>query len=454
MKYPRIIRTLEISLTGNMANKRVWFGYTLAQIIVSLVAIPAFANLGGVMSRPNAVSGPLFGGPTNLVVEKEKLVFECSAHRGDISCDFEARYTIHNPTDQTESVLGAFYGIECSDVSITSGGKDIARALSFEEMNAIDEAVKAVSSEPEGKLPAILGRIHHIETVIETAESRGKLSEEQKLEFLRSYRFGMTLTVAAGASRVVVAKGTIQAGKHWRYGLAAYDPVAVRGRHLLMATRHYLRSQDIIYQLSPIKTWAEVHDVEIEVRYLESLSLVGTRFLSNGEKSRVSNIPSSNKGWTKSSKQNRTVATWKKTDEIGDYLLLSFEEEEPILYNGGIMLRIGGTFGDARGLRLGLGYEVAAPKWLFYSINVESDASSYLAVVPLVKACSPWVLFIPSASIGLGVPMLIRFDEEFTAGIRLQTDLHWGPIGIVLPLDFYPALDSWFQISLLGQISF
>lgn len=112
---------------------------------------------------------------------------------------------------------------------------------------------------------------------------------------------------------------------------------------------------------------------------------------------------------------------------------------------------------DSGGFRMRLGYEVAYPSYVLYSLNVDTDFQDEVVVAPVVELASDSVMFIiPSVGLGLGVP--VRVWPEVDVGLRGQLTLQWPLLGVVTSLDVYPGMDTeapgMFQATLLGQIAF
>ncbi|MEO1272989.1 MAG: hypothetical protein AAFX99_33285, partial [Myxococcota bacterium] len=64
----------------------------------------AHANLAAATHHPAATSPPSALSPTPLTVGREQLTIDCREVNHTPRCTFEARYTIHNPTDTSQTV--------------------------------------------------------------------------------------------------------------------------------------------------------------------------------------------------------------------------------------------------------------------------------------------------------------------------------------------------------------
>jgi hypothetical protein len=128
-----------------------------------------------------------------------------------------------------------------------------------------------------------------------------------------------------------------------------------------------------------------------------------------------------------------------------------------VIWGGGPFLGAGYGFGPAgdRGLRLRLGYELAAPVWLLHSLAMETDAHRIFSIVPASElvtgsqSMSPLML-----GLGVGVPVRIRPDTR--AGGRMEASASYGWLTLRGTLDVYPRaglLPGFVEGSLGGQLS-
>jgi hypothetical protein len=122
---------------------------------------------------------------------------------------------------------------------------------------------------------------------------------------------------------------------------------------------------------------------------------------------------------------------------------------------GGPLLAIGGTVQGNRGPRGRVGLELAGPGWVLYSLSADTDFKRRFIVTPLAEAASPAILFLPSCGIGVGAP--VQVAPEPRPGVRIQGDMHFYPVGLVLSGDVYPRAGSspvTADFSVLAQGSF
>jgi hypothetical protein len=121
-------------------------------------------------------------------------------------------------------------------------------------------------------------------------------------------------------------------------------------------------------------------------------------------------------------------------------------------FNGGPFLGVGWWFAPDAGPRLRVGYEVAAPHWLVYSLAEESDLRKHLVVAPAID----WIGNGGSSdfTFGLGAPVRARPDVRFGARAQASVDLAgWTLRGAI---DLFPrthALPTLVEGSLMLQLS-
>lgn len=377
---------------------------------LAVSARPAAANMAA-PPPPTEISGPAVAGErTPLAVREADLVIDCSA--GGPTCRLEVTYVIHNPTDAVAGGLAAFYALYSTSIEVTVDGKPAGRPLGEADVAALDAAVTSVSE----------GRVSNV----------GWRDDELT-------RHGVDLSLPPGASARVVVKGGIRlVARRPYYGFALPGG---RARHTLLApdapdTRNFR----LEYLVAPIRTWgAFPAEMTFTLRQPARWAMWqdGATF---DEERREGGV----------TVRRGRIATNRYDVRVD----LSVLRPDPVFV--GALVAIGGNVDDSTGVRLRAGVEaVIRQSWLAsLSAEVELADETGLVLVPLVANSSPWVLVIPSFSIGLGVP--VRLLPEVEVGGRFQLDAHLGPVGIVLAMDYYPAMDDdprRFQVILLGQVS-
>jgi hypothetical protein len=372
---------------------------------IGLAPARAEANIAAPLEMPGQVSGPILGPSSPLVVEDEKLSFRCTEGDDRPTCTFEARYRISNPTAQTHGGLAAFYGVEAEGVVVRVNGRDARARLSAEDEKRFDAEVRAVEDE------------------VEWARFATRLQ-----------RTGFTVEVAAGGKAEIVATGKLLLTRsiYHEYGL---DGVSAR-HPLLHQGDAERRIYGVDYLLSPIRTWAEVHRMEVRVRYPSSWEVTGSLYAGEGA----------------------PRESWRSLVERGEkveYVVLD-GKPEPKSKGGALTLRISTPGGVAQhgGPFVGIGYEMAAPWWVIESISADVDFRGRVVVTPAVEAVSGQLVFLPSMAIGLGVPVQILPTP--TVGGRILATLQYPFVGFVTAVDIFPAQApraTDVQVTLMGRIS-
>ena len=392
-----------------------------------VLATAAHANIAAVERRPGTVEAPRFAATNPLVVDDEHLIFNCDDVMETPKCAFEARYRVRNPTDAEVEVVAAFYGIATEEVTVRVDGTDAGVDLSEEDVAALDAAVAAAQGERE--LPAWLR-----ESVA---------------------RYGFLARVAPGGTREIVATGYVGAGVRPDVG-GGYAVSPVRSRHLLLGDDPTPSVYDVEYLLSPIDTWSDVHALTIIVRYPGDWEFeVG---FTGADPDRSHFLPEAPEdAWSVTrGDDGRFEATFEAGEAVPPVLAVTFRTPERVFFQGGPQFALGATVGEGGGeFWMRWTYEVAAPEWLFYSLNMDTNFDDRLVFAPAVVLATPGLVILPSFDAGIGLPIQVMPRTE--VGIRLQCGFTWGPVGFVSSFDIYPGLDTgdpdWVQIALMGVLT-
>jgi hypothetical protein len=386
-----------------------------ASLALTLTAAGASAraNMAAIQRDPARLGAPGTTGPNPLRVEHEKLTLTCSDSRGQPVCAFEARYTVSNPHRTRHEVAAAFLGVHTRGVTIAIDGRAPTEQPSAAEIRAIvAEAEKAADEAP------------HVGV-------RGQRNAEVD-------RWGFVLVTQPGARHEIVVRGEILPGR--RFIPSGYTMPAVQARHLLFGSRTPEKSVfDLEYLVAPLRTWRGDPRIDVRIVYPSRwrLSIAGDR------------------GWSTASAGSSKVVTARlASHEAPPVLDLEIEERAPLLTPGGVLVGIGGSFAPGGPRPRGrIGYEIAAPRWLLYSLTADTNFRDRFIVTPMVEAASPAIIVVPSAGLGIGAPIQISPDPR--AGVRFQADAHFYPVGIVTSVDVYPrvgALRGFTEVSVLAQI--
>jgi len=378
--------------------------------LLLLLASPAAANIAAIQRDPALWSAPGQLGPRALSVEREQLDLDCEEAAGRLVCTFRATYHLRNATDREQRATCAFYGIHAEGVRVRVAGRAAGRPLTPDQIRQLDAAVQAVALTPD------------------------RSPDDPD-------RAGFSLAVAPG-STTIEASGTLRPGPLF---VPSYAVDPVRTRHPLLGTRDTRREFDMEYLVAPIRTFGGAPAIHVTLRHPASW--------------RVS-LMTRGKGRQPETRRRTVGETQEVRLELRgadvDRLMVHLALPPRFLLNGGVLLGVGGAVDSPRGLRARVGYEVAAPGWLFHALSLDTDFQDELVVAPTVEAATSGVfVIIPSLAVGLGVP--VRLLPEVSAGVRFQLTIQWPFVGLVTALDLYPGLDpgdaGFFQATILGQVA-
>lgn len=376
----------------------------LALSAVLFTASLANANIAASRPEPAVASGLETAG-TSLAVTAEELSITCVEGEGhhEPACSFTATYTVTNATDAPQSALAAFASVRSENVHVRRDGVAIDRELSADERARLLGGPTRV---PDDALS----------------------------------RRGFDLTLPAGATAQLVVDGQLKPG---RFFVASYARSAVETRHPLLGSQVPRSSTfHLDYLVSPLRSWAAQPSVQVTVTLPKAWT---TRFHVLSKQDARELAPALD------ASGESVTARFTLDGARDDELELTLELPERVFFNGGVLLGVGGAFDSTQRLRLRAGYQVAAPHWWLYSVTAETDARRELLLVAHVELATPSVLVvIPSASIGLGLP--VRVLPDVRAGGRVLASLHWPWVGLVAALDVFPGASDAVQFSLLAQL--
>lgn len=395
--------------------------FLLPLALIGLFPARARANVAAPLEMPGQVSGPILGPSSPLVVEDEKLSFRCSEGADRPTCTFEARYRIVNPTAEKHGGVAAFYGLQAEGVVVRVNGRDARRALSAEDVQRLDAEVRAVEDE----------------------EVWRRFAESLQ-------RTGFTVEIEPGGKAEIVTTGKLLLTRSIFH---SYEIDGLTARHpLLRQGDPERRIYGVDYLLSPIRTWAEVHRMEVSVRYPSSWEMTGALYAGEG---------APQESWRtreeRGEKVESIVLTGKPEPKSqGGALSLRLSTPGNVAEHGGPFVGIGGVpgSGDAAGFRMRFGYEMAAPWWIVESVSADVDFRGRVVVTPAVEAVSGQILFLPSMGIGVGVPVQIL--PSTTVGARILGTIQYPFLGFVTAVDIFPAAaprGTDVQVSLMARLS-
>lgn len=434
----------------------------LAVIVLSVLPQTAIANIGGVWKSGSAMLSPAYGARTPIIIEKEDLSFDCNTVHSNVICAFMAHYHLLNPTDETQSVLGAFFSEKTEDVVITFNGETQERILTIAEYKAISRAVDDESHRTMSEDDRIAMRRW-------TDNRWGRSAYESNAEERKKWLEGnlkslpaFEISLASHGRANLIVRGRITPMNSQPWGLAELVENTAKSRHLLIGDTAERRAYYFTYYVSPIKSWGDVG--EINITMVMPADTRGFQYFYGGKRDALKRFEYTRNDEYSGLESNssRKKVEWHLPDhsdpgEIPDSLDFVFVTPRKVL-NGGILIGAGGQYRRNRTFVGQIGYEIAIPSWLLYGLVVESDFRNWITAILQIKMASPWLVLPPSVGIAFGVPFQFSFDGGLELGIRLQPDIMWGPIGIAMPFDLYftSSADApeFMQFSVLGQVSF
>lgn len=381
--------------------------YLVLALGLGLGAGPAAANMAA-PPPPARVSGlGSAGGPTPLEVKAADLVIDCSA--GADACRLEVTYQLHNPSTVTAGGTAAFYAVDTDDVIVTVDGQPSGKAIADDAAAELDATVVAASGAD-----------------LEPSRYGGRMS-----------RHGFALSLAPDASAQIVVTGTIHPTERHRYYMAI--PAAPARHRLLVRGGRTDRRVELQYFVAPIRTWSGF-PAAMTFTLKHPASWIATVDGATGLDAQQDGGVTVHHGRIATSEPSLTIE-------------LETSARDPL--HAGLLLGLGGQLDDAGGVRVRAGVEAGRGSYLAsLALELERGDDTGVVIVPALTAASPWLLIIPSVGLGLGVPVRLRPSLE--VGGRFLADLHFGPVGMLMALDYYPGMAAdprRFEVSLLGQLA-
>ncbi len=102
------------------------------------------------------------------------------------------------------------------------------------------------------------------------------------------------------------------------------------------------------------------------------------------------------------------------------------------------------------------GYEMAAPNWLLYSFQAESNFSDLYALAPGVEAATPLLPIAPHGPAGFGVGAGLRIPLQFgkhsDQGVRFLVSMCFGGV-VTVEHDIELMASSGFHYRLAAKLS-
>lgn len=108
-------------------------------------------------------------------------------------------------------------------------------------------------------------------------------------------------------------------------------------------------------------------------------------------------------------------------------------------FQGGIVLGFG-SFLERTEFRARLGYEFAAPAWLLYSINIDTNFKDDVVIAPHIVASLPAFGVVPTLAAGVGLPVRVTGTPE--VGVRFLVTVQFAIVAFNVSFDVYPERAS------------
>jgi hypothetical protein len=352
---------------------------------------------------------------TNLTLEKADTKIICTERGAKIDCRLEARYTLQNYTNETETVvLSLFTPGHTNQLTLSEGPENLLRALTDAEQEAFRRQIPTQSS------VNFFERLH-----------RAIRSEE-----------GAALRVWPGQRREVVFRGQLLPQTPYFWSLLD-DPKrtpALLARHLALSNEW---QDEFFFHLSfeDLDCWPVVGVISLIVQVPSRWRL--------GYDSKIPDFE------IEESQDTQTLVFGTKYSPHTNFSL-SFYTKAPRLQSGGVLAGVGANISIADSFLFRLGYETGNYRGLLASLSAETNFQSRVALVPQVGVGTPWLGRFPSFGFLLGVPLLVEQGQPFAAGFRVQVDVTYGAIGLSMPFDLYPSrpLGARLQTAILAHFSF
>lgn len=367
-------------------------------------------------------SGPVLPEGSRLRVASEAVSFVCSGPPAKATCAVESHSVLQNLGTESVSETVVFYALNSEDTvhkidGLAASPIKVDPAIVFSQIDAPDmgflRAEEAVRTGASVKVPAG-GRVEIVTTC--------------KLLLTGGIPQDLPLTIPA---------------------LAARHPLLHTGE-----MNDVLRL--VQYLASPVSTWGDGHELTVRVHRPSSWALFGD-LLFRGESEERTAVTRSESASGSDTEVTFAHKGHPPARSRAALARLSFEVPNPLPLHGGPFVAVGGTLGrgvDLEGIRARVGYEIAAPRWLFESLSLESDFRRRVVLTPAVEAMTPQLFFIPALGLGVGVP--VQLAPKATVGARIQASAQIFFVGLTVTVDIYPGLQPYegvVQTSVMGRVS-
>lgn len=374
-------------------------------------------------SSPSYPDVALVAGPVviegDAKVRSERVRVDCRAADVDGGCVLETKYVLTGAGGV--ALVALAHAREGASITVTGGGEvSPAGELSQDVLDRID-----VLDSGDGKDAAswIAGRFRHAH---EPAIWR--------------------VTLPAGSEAVtVVIKATVEPPP--RRGGDGLSAVATR--HLVLGDSSAEKDRHLDVLTSALRCRANDYQLIFELERPDRW-YVATHHLSGEVADRVDAAEEAK--LRPSKRQGRTLLRLASGGAESPRLGVVLTEPGELFHRGGPVIGAGVRLGQ--GFEMRLGWEVAAPDWVLYTLNLESDFSETFRIAPVVQVASPADPGIPMAFV-FGLGAAIDVAPKVEGAIRLQATLQIFIVGLSLATDIYVVRDPvGAKISLMAELSF
>jgi len=329
------------------------------------------------------VTSPYVDAELGLEHRSPSVTVRCEGRRKAPRCHYEARYQVHNPSAQPLHAPAVVLGRHCTEPEVWVGG---------------------VSTSP--RAPDALDEL----AMSHAAEARGFVLDGETTPFVRR---GFAIDVPAQSS-IEVRVTTIVTPTDVSCGCSQLQ---IERWHLLVS-RKLERDYEVEHlEAFGLRVSRDAREEPVE-KVPDNLPGFGLpEFEEPGEPmlelEQITEVPLrwSMPSWRVPHPRRIHGGRWEGGEVTTAYEGVSsfgFGARPPVLW-GGPFAAVGVGWRDHAGLALRAGWEVARPAWLVSSVAVESDARSYVAVVPALEGTFPyWSLpmsLFPAPAVGVGMPI-------------------------------------------------
>ncbi len=246
---------------------------------------------------------------------------------------------------------------------------------------------------------------------------------------------GVAWPVLDGAERVDLPVGPHTVGfakpvrvtKDQRRG---WDIPADETRHLLLHSGRVTGSYALGFRRSPGVLRGEGYSAEVAVS-------VGTEVVWEGA-SFMQGVLWAREGGQHVVRLGEIVATdGERYPDLAE-VLVAVRDPGELVHHAGPQLSLGvGLHERGESFRVRLEYEVAIDDFILPGFGLDADTRTGWWFVPRVEIATPFLILLPSLSVGVGVP--IELGPEPEVGLRLLAGMQYGPLGLVGSVDLFPG---------------